>query len=497
MEINPRIQLQEVLFASSDKVESKRIGKLVKAGVIKKIAPKIYTSNLADQPENIIRRNIFIILGRLYPRAVISHRSAFEFKPTTGGHIFLTYSYTKNISLPGITVHLMEGKGGMPEDTPFIEGLYLSRPERAFLENMQVSRKQGDESKILPQQTIEEKLEVIIRTNGETAINELRDKARGIASALNMEIEFEKLNTIISALLATHPSKILKSPLATARAYGEPYDPGRYELFGTLFAALQQMEFKPYPDKNITEQAYRNFAFFESYFSNYIEGTEFELEDAQRIIETNQPIEARNDDSHDVLGTFYIVSNKREMSVIPNSAEELIHILRSRHRILLSARQNKMPGMFKLQNNRAGNTNFVDFTLVKGTLVKGFEFYRALRTPFAKALFIMFMISEVHPFNDGNGRIARVMMNAELSAANETKIIIPTVFRNDYILALRKLTRQNDPNVYINAMLKVQRFSSMLYGENLDTMKAYLHQTNAFGDPDENVLDLNKVSNIT
>lgn len=497
MEINPRIQLQEVLFASSDKVESKRIGKLVKAGVIKKIAPKIYTSNLADQPENIIRRNIFIILGRLYPRAVISHRSAFEFKPTTGGHIFLTYSYTKNISLPGITVHLMEGKGGMPEDTPFIEGLYLSRPERAFLENMQVSRKQGDESKILPQQTIEEKLEVIIRTNGETAINELRDKARGIASALNMEIEFEKLNTIISALLATHPSKILKSPLATARAFGEPYDPGRYELFGTLFAALQQMEFKPYPDKNITEQAYRNFAFFESYFSNYIEGTEFELEDAQRIIETNQPIEARNDDSHDVLGTFYIVSNKREMSVIPNSAEELIHILRSRHRILLSARQNKMPGMFKLQNNRAGNTNFVDFTLVKGTLVKGFEFYRALRTPFTKALFIMFMISEVHPFNDGNGRIARVMMNAELSAANETKIIIPTVFRNDYILALRKLTRQNDPNVYINAMLKVQRFSSMLYGENLDTMKAYLHQTNAFGDPDENVLDLNKVSDIT
>lgn len=497
MEINPRIQLQEVLFASSDKVESKRIGKLVKAGVIKKIAPKIYTSNLADQPENIIRRNIFIILGRLYPRAVISHRSAFEFKPTTGGHIFLTYSYTKNISLPGITVHLMEGKGGMPEDTPFIEGLYLSRPERAFLENMQVSRKQGDESKILPQQTIEEKLEVIIRTNGETAINELRDKARGIASALNMEIEFEKLNTIISALLATHPSKILKSPLATARAFGEPYDPGRYELFGTLFAALQQMEFKPYPDKNITEQAYRNFAFFESYFSNYIEGTEFELEDAQRIIETNQPIEARNDDSHDVLGTFYIVSNKREMSVIPNSAEELIHILRSRHRILLSSRQNKMPGMFKLQNNRAGNTNFVDFTLVKGTLVKGFEFYRALSTPFAKALFIMFMISEVHPFNDGNGRIARVMMNAELSAANETKIIIPTVFRNDYILALRKLTRQNDPNVYINAMLKVQRFSSMLYGENLDTMKAYLHQTNAFGDPDENVLNLNKLSNIT
>lgn len=48
------------------------------------------------------------------------------------------------------------------------------------------------------------------------------------------------------------------------------------------------------------------------------------MEDAQRIIETNQPIEARNEDSHDVLGTFYIVSNKREMSIVPRSAEELI-----------------------------------------------------------------------------------------------------------------------------------------------------------------------------
>ena len=79
---------------------------------------------------------------------------------------------------------------------------------------MQISRKQGDESKTLPQQTIEEKLEIIIRTK----INELRDKSREVASVLDMGPEFEKLNTIISALLATHPAQILKSPLAAARA---------------------------------------------------------------------------------------------------------------------------------------------------------------------------------------------------------------------------------------------------------------------------------------
>jgi Fic family protein len=36
------------------------------------------------------------------------------------------------------------------------------------------------------------------------------------------------------------------------------------------------------------------------------------------------------------------------------------------------------------------------------------------------------MISEVHPFMDGNGRISRIMMNAELTAAGMPKIIIPT-----------------------------------------------------------------------
>jgi len=30
---------------------------------------------------------------------------------------------------------------------------------------------------------------------------------------------------------------------------------------------------------------------------------------------------------------------------------------------------------------------------------------------------MMFLVSEVHPFLDGNGRIARVMMNAELILA--------------------------------------------------------------------------------
>lgn len=60
---------------------------------------------------------------------------------------------------------------------------------------------------------------------------EIREKARDIAGKLDMQTEFEKLNKLISALLTTQPSKILSSPLAVARAFGNPYDPARLSLF--------------------------------------------------------------------------------------------------------------------------------------------------------------------------------------------------------------------------------------------------------------------------
>jgi prophage maintenance system killer protein len=90
------------------------------------------------------------------------------------------------------------------------------------------------------------------------------------------------------------------------------------------------------------------------------------------------------------------------MSITPASAEELLRIIRYRHKILLDARPDKNPGLLKDKNNFAGLTAFIDFNLVKGTLIQSFDFYKALDHPFAKAAFIMFVLSEVHPFHDGN-----------------------------------------------------------------------------------------------
>jgi len=482
------LHLQEVIFSSSNPEVSRTIGKLEKSGKLKKIAPRVYTPNLNEDPAEIVRRNLFRIIGQLYPGILLSHRSALEYRPTRTGDIFLTLTHNRKVRLPGVTLNIMRGPGVTDGDNLFTDGLYVSGQERALLENLQESRKVGGESKTLPLPEIEEKLDRIVRVKGEDGLNELRDRARQVAAELSMEKEFGKLDRMVGAILSTKPTDILKSPVTIARAFGHPYDPARMGVFEQLFVELQQREFADLPDANSTPRAFRNFAFYEAYFSNFIEGTRFGVQEALRIIETGKPLPARDEDSHDVLGTYQIVSNRQEMAVTPEDAGQLLRILRYRHRTLMIARPAKNPGEFKDRNNRAGDTEFVDHTLVQGTLMRGFEFYRALKHPFAKAAYMMFMISEVHPFLDGNGRLARVMMNAELTAAGQTKVIIPTVYREDYLGALRQLTRRQQPDTFIRMLQRAQQFSTTITGEDMEGMQQVLEASNAFKEGDEHIL---------
>jgi Uncharacterized conserved protein len=482
---------QEIIFSSSDKNISYQISKAEKQGKIKKIAPRIYTANLRDSTEYIIKRHFFDILKWRFPNAVISHRSASELRPTETGNFFITSNYAKKITdFKGITLNVMEGMPALESDVN-LGGINASSEYRWILENMQTSRKKGGESKIFPIEFIEDKLEKIIIREGEEGINKFRDKVREIAVQLNFNTEYSKLNSIISALLNTHNANVLSSDSAKARATGMPFDTKRVEMFEILYDKLKDYYFPERFDKNVSEDSFRLFSFFEAYFSNYIEGTEFTIEDAKKIVDTGIAIPKRIKDSHDILGTFQIVSNSYEMNITPSNPEEFISILKRRHLTMMLQRTEEInAGEFKVQNNRAGNTEFVDFTLVEGTLRQGFKYYAALTEPMAKAIFIMFMISEIHPFTDGNGRISRIMGNAELFKSGLSKIIVPTVYREDYILSLKKFSNRKEPDTYIRVMNKLQYFSNNIFGDNFDELNNYLKATNAYKEPSEGKLNI-------
>jgi len=478
---------REIVFGSADAVVSRRISGLEKKGVLRKIAPRIYTTNLHDAPENIVRRNLFDIVAWRLPGGVISHRSAYEMAPTPTGDFFLTASSERVIAdIPGIRLNVSKGAPPLENDIRLGgASIYVSSEYRRALEILQPSRKAPDEAKSLPASFIEGKIEKMMAVGGEKDVNDFRDRAREVAAELGMGNEFGKLNKIVSALLNTHPATVLTSDSAKALAAGVPYDAERARLFEVLFNALQNDYFATRDDANTSVEAFRNFAFFESYFSNYIEGTEFEVGEAKQIVDTGRIIPNRSGDSHDILGTFNVVSNKTEMQRTPATEDEFLSLLQRRHAAILRGRPDMDPGGFKTRGNRAGDSVFVAPERVEGTLRHGFKLYRALTSPLARAVYMMFLCSEVHPFNDGNGRVSRIMMNAELVAAGQTRIIVPTVFRDDYILSLRRLTRSSNPAAYIKAMSRLQEFCSRIDASTFDGTREFLERSNAFKEPDE------------
>lgn len=478
----------EIILSSSNTKESQAISRALAKGKLRKLATRIYTSNLTDPPEIIVKRNSYFILGKLFPNAIISHRSALEGGISKDGIIFLSYKYNKFVELPGLTVRLLKSKGSIENDIQFFNHLYISSRPRAFLENMQSSRGDLQHRKSLSAEKVEARLEKIITIYGVGEINKLRDQASIISPILKMEKEFKILDKVISALLGKHDIATLKTKQGKSRAEGFPYDPYRVELFAILAAKLQAEIFPQRHFDYNNSTCLKNLSFFESYFSNFIEGTEFEIDEAADIIFHNKIIANRVADSHDILGTYKIVSSMDEMCKPINELETLIKLLKSRHILLMEGHPEKKPGFFKDIANRAGNTVFVQPENVIGTLKKGFELYTQLEPGLARAIYSMFFISEIHPFLDGNGRIARIMMNAELTQSHLARIIIPTVYREDYLLSLRRFSKQSDPEAYIKMMLRAYEFTSRINFSGYEIALNILKNCHAFMLPHEGKL---------
>lgn len=332
----------------------------------------------------------------------------------------------------------------------------------------------------LARQDLEERLERLLALRGAHAVNALRDDAREVAQRLGMQAEFRTLDSLVGALLGTHPSRAPRSRLALARAQGLPYDPRRIELFERLAAQLRNQPFPDIPEPARTGPAREMFAFVESYFSNYIEGTTFTVEEAEDIVFRGRIMLNRSEDSHDVKGTFDAALRDPLYSRPPATGEDLLEWLRRANASVMQARKDKSPGEWKLEANQAGSTLFVLPELVPQTLCNAWELLPLLEHPLQRALFAMFVVSETHPFTDGNGRTSRLLMNAFLSQHGQCRIIIPTVFREDYRLSLKALTHQADASAYMRAMRIGQAWASQLdYDVEVPEMNRQLDRCNA------------------
>lgn len=471
-----------IIFA--DDLPDSTLHDRVSRGELVRLARGVYSTEIDADPGDTVRRSWRDIVGRRFPAAVVTDRSAVWAQPHDG-YLYVASAREGTLDLPGLVVVSRKGPGAIEGDIAMGAGVHLASRPRAMLDNTRPTRKRSDRPPAtLSRAELADWIDHLCAVDGAEQVSGYRDAAEALANTLDVSpARVETLNEIVGAALGT-PDSTSGSTAMKARAAGIPFDQGRTLRFELLANHLRDVV-TTHPALPADAARRATLSFWEAYFSNFIEGTEFTPEEAERIVFEGEVPAARPEDAHDVLGTYQLVADETEMRRRTGSAEEFIELLQTWHHRILGGRPDKRPGEFKLYPNQAGNTVFVAPDLVEGTLRRGYEILETLTTPTQRGTFAAFLVAEVHPFDDGNGRLARAVMNAEYIAGDEQRAVIPTISRNDYLRALRRLSRQDRPDLFVTYLDRVRRWTARMDWSTLAITRALLEQTNAFLDAND------------
>ena len=103
-------RLPEIIYGSKDSRTSQKITELLNAKKIRKLIPRVYTSNFDDKDNEIIRRNLLPIIAKLFPESILSHRTAFEYNPSSLNNMYLTGNNRRVYKWPGVTLRFSKGQ---------------------------------------------------------------------------------------------------------------------------------------------------------------------------------------------------------------------------------------------------------------------------------------------------------------------------------------------------------------------------------------------------
>src|SRR5664279_3071276 len=274
---------------------------------------------------------------------------------------------------------------------------HLDRPGRqAAGDDVQFRQQGADPARRAGTAVVEDRMDQEARTGGAGRIRTLLSELDVIAGSLPAR-PVEVVRAGLAELLGTRTGRIPVSALLAARLDGEPFDAHRLGLLSSLVTTLARTAPMPRPAFG---DSWQWEAFFEAYFSNYIEGTEFGVDEARRIaIDGEIPVSRLTDPLH-------------------------------------------------------------------------------------RAIAMMFLLTECHPFDDGNGRVARLLANAELSRAGQVRLIIPTVYRNNYLAALSGTSQgAGAGESLISTLAFAQQWTAAIDWSTYERARAEVELSNGFLDP--------------
>lgn len=201
-------------------------------------------------------------------------------------------------------------------------------------------------------------------------------------------------------------------------------------------------------DENILRQIKAYFKISFTYTSNAIEGNSLSLSETKIIIEDGITIGGKSFKEHlEVIGNsnaydlLFDIANRN----VPISEDIILEL----HKMLYLNIDEKNAGKYRSCNVLITGCEYElpryqELPKLMKEFVQSIEPNRGKMHPVEFAAWLHERLVTIHPFIDGNGRTARLLMNLALLNAGYNVITIPPVVRNDYITGLQDAQLQNN-----------------------------------------------------
>jgi Fic family protein len=205
-------------------------------------------------------------------------------------------------------------------------------------------------------------------------------------------------------------------------------------------------------DAHLLKQIREYFRIGMTYTSNALEGNSLTETETKIVIEDGMTIGGKplrdhlealgHSEAYDLL--FRLAKNQ---DIMEANVKEL-------HRLFYYRIDAKQAGKYRKHRVIITGTDFIPpapewIPDLMGSFISGIPETRVKHHPVEFAAIIHKELVTIHPFIDGNGRAARLLMNLALLQAGYPVAIIPPILRRDYLETLNK-THKGDDGLFIN-----------------------------------------------
>jgi cell filamentation protein, protein adenylyltransferase len=253
----------------------------------------------------------------------------------------------------------------------------------------------------------------------------------------------------------------LEDKVRAAKAIGDPYRTilSRDEI-GEIELLTARVKVKL---AHLSEHDWKNFTEDFTYHTNAIEGSRVSKEEVKQILGDRRWPERSREEISETLGVAEAVRYTRRSNVHLSMG-----LIRDLHRIVFknskpfAGETRRKSGVEVSVVDRAGNvihrgapSSQVD-TMLK-SLVSWYRENRDRYTPFVLAAVVHNQFETIHPFEDGNGRIGRLLLINVLMKHGLPPLNIEIENRREYYEALREYQTTGNLRPTLELMLKEYR----------------------------------------